>query len=102
MLVSVLVAPYSWGLDQTVLLPALLHALYRNCWRSVVAVFALLSAVISAGNFLGLPIRSVGLYLWTAPAWLGWYLFAMYGTGVPAGREPLGIAEGVTSVSGKT
>lgn len=101
MLVSVLVAPYSWGLDQTVLLPALLHALYRNRSRSVVAVFALLSAVISAGNFMGLPIRSVGLYLWTAPAWLGWYLFAMYGTGVPADHEPRGIAEGVTSVPRK-
>ena len=92
MLVSVVVAPYSWGLDQTILLPALMHALYRNRSRSLIAVFALLSAVISAGNFLGVPIRSVALYLWTAPAWLAWYLFAEHYGDRWEGRESKGIA----------
>jgi hypothetical protein len=36
MLVSVAVAPYSWFMDQAVLLPALLHALYRNRSRGQV------------------------------------------------------------------
>lgn len=97
MLVSVVVAPYSWGLDQTALLPALMHGLYRARSRSLVAVFALLSAVISVGNFMGIPIRSVALYLWTAPAWLGWYLVSMrYGN-----RESAGMSDGVTTVSRK-
>jgi hypothetical protein len=75
MLVSVVVAPYSWFMDQAVLLPALLHALYRNQSRSVVAVFALLSAVIEIANFRGVPLRSMYLYPWTASVWLAWYLY---------------------------
>lgn len=81
MLVSVVVAPYSWYMDQAVVLPALLHALYRNRSRSLVAILALLSATIAIGNFLGLPLRTLALYLWTAPAWLGWYLCAMRSEG---------------------
>jgi hypothetical protein len=100
MLVSVLVTPYSWGLDQTVLLPALMHALYQNRKRSVAEVFALLSAAISMGNFLGVPFGSVALYLWTAPAWLAWYLFAAHGRGVGEDRKSNEIAL-VTTVSGK-
>jgi hypothetical protein len=76
MLVSVVVAPYSWYLDQVVLLPALLPVLYRTKYRSIVSIFALLSAATEIGNFRGVPLRTLGLYLWTAPVWLGWYLLA--------------------------
>jgi hypothetical protein len=76
MLVSLVVAPYSWYVDQAVALPALLHALYWTRSRSLVAILALLSAAIAIGNVLGLPQRTLALYLWTAPAWLGWYLCA--------------------------
>jgi hypothetical protein len=99
MLVSLVVAPYSWCLDQAVLLPALLHALYRNRSRSLVAVLALMSATIAIGNFLGLPLRTLALYLWTAPAWLGWYLCAMRSEGradEDALPRPVG---GVTTVT---
>jgi hypothetical protein len=101
MVVSVVVAPYSWGLDQTVLLPALMHALYRSPSRAVVAIFALMSAAISLVNFLGVPIGSVAFYVWTAPAWLAWYLVAAYGARLGRGIEPSGFTGGVTSVSRK-
>jgi hypothetical protein len=76
LLVSVLVAPYSWFMDQTVLLPALMPALYRNRSRNLVAIFALLSAATESGNFLSLNLRNYALYVWSAPAWLAWYLYA--------------------------
>jgi hypothetical protein len=51
-------------------------ALYRNRSRNLVAVFALLSAATESGNFLSLNVRNYTLYLWSAPAWLAWYLYA--------------------------
>ena len=79
MLASVAVAPYSWFMDQAVLLPALLFAVYRTDSRSLIAVFALLSAAIEIANFRGVPLGSLTLYPWTACAWLLWYLFAIRG-----------------------
>ena len=76
MLVSVAVAPYAWFMDQVVLIPALLHALYQTRSRLAVAVLASISAIIEIANFRGVPLVSVPLYLWTAPAWLLWYLWA--------------------------
>jgi hypothetical protein len=75
MLVSVLVAPYSWLIDQPVLIPALLHGLYLTRSRSAIAVFALMSAAIEIASFRGLDhLLHTSFYLWTAPAWLAWYL----------------------------
>ncbi|MGA1983675.1 MAG: glycosyltransferase 87 family protein [Acidobacteriaceae bacterium] len=99
MLVSVVVAPYSWYVDEAVVLPALLHALYRTRSRSLVAILALLSAAIEIGNVLGLPLRTLALYVWTAPAWLGWYLWAMRSEGredQDALPQPVG---GITTVT---
>ena len=94
MLVSVAVAPYSWFMDQAVLLPALLGALYRNRSRTLVALFALLSAGVEIANLRGVPLGNAALYPWTAPVWLGWYLLAnrKAGPGEKADplREPLG------------
>jgi hypothetical protein len=98
MIVSLVVAPYSWGLDQTVLLPALLHGLYRSRSRDLAMVLAFLSATIAFGNFLGVPIRSVAFYVWTAPVWLVWYLFAVHRAG--SAEESSGTGHGVTPVSG--
>jgi hypothetical protein len=100
MMVSVLVAPYSWCLDQTVLLPALFYALYRNRSRGLVVVFALLNAVIEMGNFLGMPLRTLGLYLWTAPAWLVWYLCVIRLSGAEQRASgPSPSADGVAAVA---
>ncbi len=76
MLVSVLFAPYTWLLDQAILIPALLHAAYRTRSRNLLAVLALASAAIDIGALRGVAILHSLLYLWTAPAWLAWYLYA--------------------------
>jgi uncharacterized protein len=86
MVVSVAVAPYSWIMDQAILIPALLHAAYLTRSRSLVAVFALASAAVGVLILRGdVPLQSA-LYLWPAPAWLAWYLYAVRGAGVQAGR----------------
>ncbi|HEX3967208.1 MAG TPA: glycosyltransferase family 87 protein [Edaphobacter sp.] len=76
MLVSVLFAPYTWLLDQAVLIPALLHAAYLTRSRNLIAILALASAAIDIGALRGVAILHSLLYLWTAPAWLVWYLYA--------------------------
>jgi hypothetical protein len=75
-LVSVLLAPYSWLFDQAILIPALLHAAYLTRSRNLIAVLALASAAIDVGALRGVAILHSLLYLWTAPAWLAWYLYA--------------------------
>jgi hypothetical protein len=76
MLVSVLLAPYTWLLDQAILIPALLHAAYLTRSRSLLAILALASAVIEIGALRGLPLLHSASYLWTTPAWLMCYLYA--------------------------
>jgi hypothetical protein len=76
MLVSVVVAPYSWLMDQAILLPALLHAAYFTRSRSLIAVLALASAVIELGALRGVALLHSPFYIWTAPTWLAWYLYA--------------------------
>jgi hypothetical protein len=83
MLVSLLVAPYTWFMDQAILIPALLHAAYVTRSRSLVAILALASAVIEIAIFRGLPLLHSAFYLWTAPAWLVWYLCATRATVIP-------------------
>jgi uncharacterized membrane protein (UPF0127 family) len=78
MLVSVLLAPYTWLMDQAILIPALLHAAYLTRSRSLVAILALASAAIEVGILRGPPVMHSALYLWTAPAWLAWYLYARH------------------------
>jgi hypothetical protein len=80
MLVSVLVAPYTWFMDQVILIPALLHAAYVTRSRNLVAILALASAVIEVEILRGLPLLQSALFLWTAPAWLVWYIFATRAT----------------------
>jgi hypothetical protein len=81
MLVSVLVAPYTWLMDQAVLIPALLHAAYLTRSRSLVAILALASAGMEIGIFRGISLLHSMVYLWTVPVWLVWYLFAVRATG---------------------
>jgi len=75
-LVSVLVAPYSWIMDQAILIPALLHAAYRTRSRSLLAVLALASAIVDVGALRSQTLLHSVYFAWTAPAWLIWYLFA--------------------------
>jgi len=77
MLVSILVAPYSWITDQSLLIPALLHGAWRTPSRGLILLLALASAVIEVGIFRGAQPFHSNFYIWTAPAWLAWYLYAV-------------------------
>jgi hypothetical protein len=75
MLVSVLAAPYSWFFDQCVLLPALLNSAYRATSRTAVSVLFLASSAVIVLILFGIPAHSA-VYLWFAPTWLAWHLWA--------------------------
>jgi uncharacterized membrane protein (UPF0127 family) len=77
MLVSILLAPYTWLMDQAILIPALLHAGYLARSRSLVAVLALASAVIEISALRGMALLHSAFYIWTVPVWLAWYLYAI-------------------------
>ena len=74
-LVSILAAPYCWVFDQSLAIPALLHGAYLVRSRVLLAVLALASLVMEIGLVSGIKLSSP-FYLWTAPAWLAWYLLA--------------------------
>ena len=79
LLVSVLVAPYSWLVDQSILVPALLHGLYLSRSRSLVMALGLTSAAIGKLPRFerpGPPFCIHPSMSWTTPAWLAWYLCA--------------------------
>ncbi len=84
LLVSVACTPYSWYSDQAMLFPAVLVGLYA-AERSVVAL-GLFGAICAAGlvGFMGQIPMTSSYYLWTAPAWLLWYLYATRKTGATA------------------
>lgn len=74
MLVSLVAAPYCWFYDQCLAIPALLKGAYATRSRNLLATLALAILVMDVQIC---AVRVVSpLYLWTAPAWLIWYLFA--------------------------
>ena len=78
MLVSLLVAPYTWLTDQVVLIPALLHGLSVTRSKALVAVLALASASMQLSIFRGgTHLLHSSFVVWTAPVWLAWYLLAV-------------------------
>lgn len=74
MLVALFVAPYTWMLDQSVLLPALLHGLYRTRSRAFAMALAVGSGLIYLQIGLGAAVHS-RWNLWPAPFWLVLYLW---------------------------
>jgi uncharacterized membrane protein (DUF106 family) len=56
-----------------VAIPALLHGAYLVRSRVLLAALALASLVMEIGLVSGVKLPSP-FYLWTAPAWLVWYL----------------------------
>jgi hypothetical protein len=85
LLVSLLLAPYCWVYDQALAIPALLDGAYRTGSQHLLTALALASVLIELELVSGIKIPSA-LYLWTAPAWLAWYLMAQRsGVGQAAG-----------------
>ena len=80
-LVSVLVAPYSWFFDEIILLPAVLHGLYAldRAGRSFVW-FVLAAGAALMLVFTGAPITSFA-FVWTPVAWLATYAYAVHSDG---------------------
>ena len=74
-LVSIVAAPYCWLFDQSIAIPALLQGAYRTRSRAMLALLAAASVLIEIELFRGVKLPS-GLFLWTAPTWLAWYLLA--------------------------
>ncbi|MFZ0340262.1 MAG: glycosyltransferase 87 family protein [Terracidiphilus sp.] len=77
MLVSLVAAPYCWLYDQCLAIPALLEGAYSTRSRNLLALLALAILVMDIEICI---VRVLSpLYLWTAPAWLAWYLLARFG-----------------------
>lgn len=74
MLVSIFVAPFGWIFDQSLAIPAVLFAASRTSSRIVLSALALIFIAIEI-ELINFDLHSAA-YLWTAPAWLVWYLFA--------------------------
>ncbi|HEX6773076.1 MAG TPA: glycosyltransferase family 87 protein [Acidobacteriaceae bacterium] len=76
MAVGVLVAPYAWITDEALALPAVLFGLYAlpRTGRSVIPYAVL--ALAGLGETLFAIPPGTGLYLWTAPAWVAWCVYA--------------------------
>jgi hypothetical protein len=76
LLVSAACTPYAWFTDEAILLPAVLYGVYRaaQLGRSLmpiaVAGVAALIEVCAFGHIASTH------YLWTVPAWMGWYIYA--------------------------
>jgi hypothetical protein len=81
MLVSLLVAPYTWMIDQSVLIPAMLHGVYRSRSRAFAVILASASVLILVQICLGAAVHS-RWNLWPAPFWLILYLWGTRATEV--------------------
>ncbi|HEX4030841.1 MAG TPA: glycosyltransferase family 87 protein [Terracidiphilus sp.] len=77
LLVSDVCAPYGYFTDECILLPFILAAFYRATasGRSFLPL-ALINAAALIEVLAGVNIISP-YFLWTTPAWLGWYLYAV-------------------------
>jgi len=93
LLVSAVCTPYGWITDEAMLLPAVMAGIYRAeaSGRSLVpfGVFAGVAVIEVSAN---IPLSSV-YYIWTAPAWLAWYLYATRHKNVRAEVVGSGAAE---------
>ena len=74
--ISDVCAPYGFFTDECILLPFILAGLYRA--RNVDRAFPLLMLINGAAFIEVLAKVNIisPYYLWTTPAWLGWYLYA--------------------------
>jgi len=78
MLVSILVAPYTWIYDQGLVIPALLQAAFLVRSRDLLVALAFLSALVEIILYCNssYAFALTQWTYWTSPAWLIWYLVA--------------------------
>lgn len=97
LLVSVACAPYAWFTDESVLLPAVLAGIYRavEMRRSLLPI-ALIGGV-GLVEVQALESITSWYLVWTAPAWLAWYLYAT----AKKQRHPDSL-ESVKQIAGQT
>jgi hypothetical protein len=75
MLVSIVLAPFGWLFDQVLAIPALLEGAYLTRSSAMLVILALASGLVLIDSVWGVGFFS-GFNLFTAPAWLAWYLLA--------------------------
>jgi hypothetical protein len=73
MLVSIVVTPFGWLFDQVVAIPALLDGVYLTRSSIMLVILAVASGLVQIDSVFGVGFFS-GVILFTAPAWLAWYL----------------------------
>ena len=88
-LVSLLVAPFGWIFDQSLVLPAVMVAATRTSSKIVLSALAIIYILIEI-EINRFDLHSAA-YLWTAPAWLIWYLVARSSTSVGRITTPVSI-----------
>ena len=86
-LVSLVAAPYSWIYDGGLAIPALLQGAYATRSRTLLVLLVAASLLVEVELVGGIKVTSP-LYLWTAPAWLAWYLLAQATAASPASTTP--------------
>jgi hypothetical protein len=80
-LVSLLVAPFGWIFDQSLALPAVLWGASRTSSQLLLSALALVYILVEL-QLVHFDLHSAA-WLWTAPAWLVWYLVARGLSGEP-------------------
>lgn len=76
LLVSLVVAPYCWIWDQAIAIPALFFAADRTRSRKSLAMLGALCIALVLQPFIFSLKLTSAWYLWPAPTWLVWYLWA--------------------------
>jgi Glycosyltransferase family 87 len=85
--VGVLVAPYAWVTDEALALPAVLGGLFAlSTTRRSIVPYTIFASVGLIMVLFGVPPAS-GYYMWTAPAWVAWYLYASSPAALPEHRS---------------
>ena len=74
LLVSLVVAPYTWLMDQTIAIPAVLRAASLTRSRLAIACVALGSAALEITALSQKPLLHGSISGWISVFWLAWYL----------------------------
>jgi hypothetical protein len=77
-LVSIFAAPYAWLYDQALAVPALMQGVHATGSKPLLITLALLTVLVESA-LMAIIWKPETLYIWTlwsAPAWVIWYLLA--------------------------